>query len=111
MPYLSGLFIADANCTSFVQGTYLQDSVRAAEKRDTLMSASQVKNDLKHGEQTYLAALIEIKLDVVQKVPDEVAEVLEEFKNVFPPERPKKLPPRQAIDHVIELESGARSLA
>ncbi|KAL0345858.1 UNVERIFIED_CONTAM: hypothetical protein Sradi_4417100 [Sesamum radiatum] len=44
IPYLSGLFIADANCTSFIQGMYLQDSVRATEKKDSLISALQVKN-------------------------------------------------------------------
>ncbi|KAL0387745.1 UNVERIFIED_CONTAM: hypothetical protein Sradi_2656300 [Sesamum radiatum] len=89
-------------------GTYLEDSVRATEKKDSLMSAMQVKAGLKRGDQTYLAALIEIKPDVVQEVPDEVAELLQEFKDVFPPELPKKLPPQRAIDHAIELEPGAR---
>ncbi|KAL0352121.1 UNVERIFIED_CONTAM: RNA-directed DNA polymerase [Sesamum calycinum] len=66
IPYLSGLFIANANCTSFVQGTYLQDSVRSAEKKDTLLSA-------------------------LQEVPDEVVEVLEEFNDVFSPKLPKRV--------------------
>ncbi|KAL0307084.1 UNVERIFIED_CONTAM: hypothetical protein Sradi_6125700 [Sesamum radiatum] len=70
------------------------DFVRSTEKKHSLMSAMQVKAGLRHGEQTYLAALVEIKLDVVQEVPDEVAELLQEFKDVFPPELPKKLPPR-----------------
>ncbi|KAL0352155.1 UNVERIFIED_CONTAM: Transposon Ty3-I Gag-Pol polyprotein [Sesamum calycinum] len=108
MPYLNGLFIANPSSTCFVQGTYLQDSVRSTEKKDSLMSAMQVKAGLRRGDQTYLAALIEIKPDVVQEVPDEVAELLQEFKDVFPPELPKKLPPRRAIDHAIELEPGAR---
>ncbi|KAK4383414.1 Transposon Ty3-I Gag-Pol polyprotein [Sesamum angolense] len=34
-----------------------------------------------------------------------------EFKDVFPPELPKKLHPRRAIDHAIELEPGARPSA
>ncbi|KAL0302203.1 UNVERIFIED_CONTAM: RNA-directed DNA polymerase [Sesamum angustifolium] len=84
------------------------DFVRSAEKKDSLMSAMQVKGGLRHGEQTYLAALIEVKPNVVQEVPDKVAEFLQEFKDVFPPELPKKLPPRRAIDHAIELEPGAR---
>ncbi|KAL0290294.1 UNVERIFIED_CONTAM: hypothetical protein Sangu_2579500 [Sesamum angustifolium] len=83
MPYLNGLFIADPNSTCFVEGTYLQDSVRSAEKKDSLMSAMQVKAGLRRGDQTYLAALIEIKPDVVQEVPDEVVELLQEFKDVF----------------------------
>ncbi|KAL0380934.1 UNVERIFIED_CONTAM: hypothetical protein Sangu_0157700 [Sesamum angustifolium] len=55
-----------------LKGTYLQDSFRSAEKKDSLISAMQ------------------------------------EFKDVFPPELPKKLPPRRAIDHAIELDLGAR---
>ncbi|KAL0373605.1 UNVERIFIED_CONTAM: hypothetical protein Sradi_3276200 [Sesamum radiatum] len=58
-----------------LKGMYLQDSVRATEKKDSLISALQVKNGLKWGEQTYLAAIIEIKPGVVQEVPNEVAEV------------------------------------
>ncbi|KAL0320233.1 UNVERIFIED_CONTAM: Retrovirus-related Pol polyprotein from transposon opus [Sesamum radiatum] len=73
------------------------DSVRTTEKKDSLISTLQVKN--------------EIKPSVVQEVPNRVAELLKEFKDVFPPELPKKLPPRLAIDHAIELEPGARSLS
>ncbi|KAL0301977.1 UNVERIFIED_CONTAM: hypothetical protein Sradi_6474500 [Sesamum radiatum] len=73
-----------------------------------LLANAMVKAGLSYGEQTYLAALIEIKSNVVQEVLDEVAELLQEFKDVFPPELPKKLPPRRAIDHAIELEPGAR---
>ncbi|KAL0302194.1 UNVERIFIED_CONTAM: hypothetical protein Sangu_3113200 [Sesamum angustifolium] len=58
IPYLNGLFIVDQNSTCFVQGTYLQDYVRSTEKKNSLMSAMQVKAGLRHGEQTYLAALI-----------------------------------------------------
>ncbi|KAL0336516.1 UNVERIFIED_CONTAM: hypothetical protein Sradi_4863500 [Sesamum radiatum] len=79
-----------------------------SEKKHSFMSAMQEKTGLRHGEQTYLATLIEMKLGVVQEVPDEVAELLLELKDVFPPELPKKLPPRRAIDHAIELEPGAR---
>ncbi|KAL0362191.1 UNVERIFIED_CONTAM: Transposon Ty3-I Gag-Pol polyprotein [Sesamum calycinum] len=60
IPYLNGLFIADQNSTCFVPGTYLQDSVRSTEKKDNLISAMQVKAGLRHGEQTYLAAVVEI---------------------------------------------------
>ncbi|KAK4381990.1 Transposon Ty3-I Gag-Pol polyprotein [Sesamum angolense] len=54
-------------------GTYLQDSVRSAKKKDGLISAMQVKASLTHGEQTYLAALIEIKSNVVQEAPYRMA--------------------------------------
>ncbi|KAL0362016.1 UNVERIFIED_CONTAM: hypothetical protein Scaly_1156800 [Sesamum calycinum] len=91
-----------------LKGTYLQDFIRSAEKKDTLMSALQVKTGLQHGEQTYPTALIEMKPYVVQEVQDEVTEVLKEYKDVFPPEFPKRLPLHRAINHAIELEPGAR---
>lgn len=62
---------------------------------------------LKRGETAYLAALIEVKLDVQIEVPENVAKLLEEFKNVMPPELPKELPPRREIDHRIELIPGS----
>ncbi|KAK4382007.1 hypothetical protein Sango_2915800 [Sesamum angolense] len=108
IPYLNGLFIVDQNSTCFVQATYLQDSIRSVEKKYSLISAMQVKAGLRHSEQTYLAELIEVKPDVVQEVPNKVVEFLQEFKDVFPPELPKKLPPWRAIDHAIELEPSAR---
>ena len=37
------------------------------------------------------------------EVPDCVAELLKQYADVKPPELPKKLPPRRAIDHKIEL--------
>ncbi|KAK4384457.1 hypothetical protein Sango_3058500 [Sesamum angolense] len=59
------------------------DSVQSAEKKNSLIST-------------------------MQEVLDKVAEMLQEFKDVFPPELQKKLPPRRAIDDGIELELGAR---
>ncbi|KAL0307325.1 UNVERIFIED_CONTAM: hypothetical protein Sradi_6149800 [Sesamum radiatum] len=84
------------------------DFIRSAEKKDTLMSALQVKTGLQHGEQTFPTALIKMKPYVVQEVQDEVTEVLKEYKDVFPPEFPKRLPLHRAINHAIELEPGAR---
>ncbi|KAK4381135.1 hypothetical protein Sango_2997000 [Sesamum angolense] len=86
----------------------LKDSIRSAKKKDSLMSAMQVKAGLRHGEQTYLAALIEVKPDVVQEVLDKVAEFLKEFKDVFPPELPNKMPPtiEEAIGRTVEAQAG-----
>ncbi|KNA03308.1 hypothetical protein SOVF_210450, partial [Spinacia oleracea] len=39
---------------------------------------------------------------------EEVAVVLKEYEDVMPPELPKRLPPRREVDHMIELEPGAR---
>lgn len=62
---------------------------------------------LKRGETVYLAALIEVKPGVQIEVPENIAKLLEEFKNVMPPELPKELPPRREIDHRIELIPGS----
>ncbi|KAK4380946.1 Retrovirus-related Pol polyprotein from transposon gypsy [Sesamum angolense] len=90
-----------------LKGTYLQDSVQSVEKKDSLMSAIKVKAGLRHGEQTYLAALIEIKLDVIQEVPNKVAELLQEFKDVSLLNCLRSCPTTRAIDHAIELEPGS----
>ncbi|RVW63082.1 Transposon Ty3-I Gag-Pol polyprotein [Vitis vinifera] len=41
-------------------------------------------------------------------MPKEIKGVLDEFKDMMPPELPKRLPPRREEDHKIELESGAK---
>lgn len=55
------------------------------------------------GEVTYLAALVEVKPDVYQAILDPIVEVLNEFFDLMPAELLKKLLPRRAIDHKIEL--------
>ena len=73
-------------------------------EKPLLQSASQFKSGVKKGETTMIAALVEIKPDHVVDVPDSVAEVLDEFRDVMPAELPKVLPPRRTFDHRIELE-------
>ena len=56
-----------------------------------------------------MAALKEDPIDPMgDPIPMEVKKVLNEFKDVMPPELPKKLPPRREEDHKIELEPGAK---
>lgn len=45
-------------------------------------------------------------VDVV--IPSCIQDVLEEFKDVMPPELLKRLPPQHEVDHQIELEPGAK---
>ena len=54
-----------------------------------------------------MATLVE-KESHGSEIPSEVSEVLKELKDIMPLELPKRLPPRREVDHVIELESGAR---
>ena len=56
-----------------------------------------------------MVALKEDPIDPMgDPMPMEVKMVLDEFKDVMPPELPKKLPPRREEDHKIELEPGAK---
>ena len=55
---------------------------------------------------TYLATLVEIKLDLVVEVPDEVTNVLKEFGDVMPSELPKFLPPHRVTEDKIDLVLG-----
>ncbi|RVW50369.1 RNA-directed DNA polymerase-like [Vitis vinifera] len=74
-----------------------------------MLSAMQVKKGLKREEVTYLATLKEEKDDGSgEPMPKEIKGVLDEFKDVMPPELPKRLPPRREEDHKIELEPGAK---
>ena len=68
-----------------------------------MVSALQLKKGLKRGQETYLAALVEIHEGHDAKVPDSVIGILKEFRDIMPSELPKELPPRRPIDHKIEL--------
>ena len=79
-----------------------------------LLSAIQLKNGLKKGEPTYLAACLPTEQRVIptdQRVPAGVEDLLVEFADVMPPELPKELPPRRGCDHAIELLPGTRAPA
>ena len=73
-----------------------------------MLSAMQVEQGLKMGEATYLATLIEMKVDQWVEVLNLVSDVLIEYVDVMPPELPKALPPKCATNHSIELQRGAK---
>nr|CAD1832986.1 unnamed protein product [Ananas comosus var. bracteatus] len=76
------------------------------------ISMLQLKKGMRRGELTYVAALkLETGSGDETPTPPKVAKLLKEFKDVMPPELPKSLPPRRAVDHRIELELGTRPLA
>lgn len=50
-----------------------------AKKKMSLLSTMQLKSGLRKNEETFLAALVEIKPDKIVEVPDCVNEVLDEF--------------------------------
>lgn len=58
-----------------------------------------------------MAALIELKPYQFAEVLDEYVKVLDEFANIMLSELPRTLPPRQVLDHRIDLELDARPSA
>ena len=106
-PHLSGIFIHDEGSPCFVKASFAGRLLDSKQKQ-VVMSAQQLKAGMRKGEQTLVAALVEIKPDQFVEVPEEVVSVLDEFMDVMPKELPKTLPPRRNMDHKIELEPGAR---
>nr|CAD1817150.1 unnamed protein product [Ananas comosus var. bracteatus] len=80
------------------------------EDRLALLEDIILKMGVKRGEITYLAAIYEVSGgDLREEGPPAVIDaVLGEFKDVMPQELPRRLPPRQEVDHAIELEPGAK---
>ncbi|KAK3016037.1 hypothetical protein RJ639_005297 [Escallonia herrerae] len=73
------------------------------------ISALWLNKGLKRDKTIYLAMLRWDKIEELSgPLPVEVKVILNEFKDVMPDELPKKLPPRGAIDHEIELVPGTK---
>ncbi|KAL5862506.1 hypothetical protein ACOSQ3_000020 [Xanthoceras sorbifolium] len=110
MPYLRGIFIGDEQNPCFIQTD--KSGTRDSKKgKGGEISAKPLVKGLERGQITYVAALVQIKPEVGVRVPDVVAEVLDDFANVMPAELSKELSPRRTSDHKIELEPGAKPLA
>ncbi|KAK0598331.1 hypothetical protein LWI29_033736 [Acer saccharum] len=106
MPSHWGIVIMDGDSPCYVQAE--MEGIQTINKgKGAEISAKQLEKGLKKGHTTYVAAMVQIKPDVMVEVPDKIGEVLEEFKDVMPKELSKKLPPRRQCDHRIELEPGA----
>ncbi|XP_010317466.2 uncharacterized protein [Solanum lycopersicum] len=105
-PHLDGVIVMNGNNVGFIKGVHPFGNInKVAKKKDKgmILSAMSIDKGLKKGDDTILVALVEVKCDVTMEVPDCVAELLKQYADVKPPELPKKLPPRRAIDHKIEL--------
>ena len=62
-----------------------------------MVSGLQLKKGLKRGQETYLAALVEIHEGHGAEVPYSAAGILKEFRDIMPSELPKELPPRNPL--------------
>lgn len=104
MPFLNAVCITGGASPCIVPATQ-----KALGKNVELISALQLKRGLKKGEQTFVAAMsLEDMVVSNNSLPHGVAEVLKEFGDTMPPELPKTLPPKRVVDHMIELEPGAK---
>ena len=84
-------------------------TITEGKAKTPMLSAMQLEKGLKHNEVTYLAVLKDDPVDPMKdSMPIEVRKVLDEFKDVMPPELPKRLPPRRKEENKIELEQGAK---
>ncbi|XP_075087766.1 uncharacterized protein LOC142169758 [Nicotiana tabacum] len=106
IPHLDGLMFMGESSPDFVKGIMPYEVNNENAGIAALISAIAFEKGLKRGEETYLVSLVEVKPDVHIEVPDCVANLLKEFKDVMPPELPRELPQRREIDYRIELISG-----
>ena len=91
IPHLGGLMVLEEKQPCFVQALRAKDGGKG---QPEMLSTIQLKKGLKRGQETYVAALIEIKEGQTMEVPDSVVKILKEFSDVMPAELPKELPPR-----------------
>ncbi|GMH11315.1 hypothetical protein Nepgr_013156 [Nepenthes gracilis] len=74
-----------------------------------MLLALQFFKGFKQGEEIYLGTLKkDLERPNTLEVPRDNSGVLIEFREVMPQELPKQHPPRREIDHLIELEPGAK---
>jgi len=74
-----------------------------------VISALQLKREVRHGEELYLAIVrpsAEHVDDTKVIQSGDASIIVNEFKDVFPDDLPSELPPRRDVDHRIELEPG-----
>ncbi|KAL2225718.1 UNVERIFIED_CONTAM: Transposon Tf2-12 polyprotein, partial [Sesamum indicum] len=73
------------------------------------LSAMQFEKGRKRNEPSYLCTLCLDEMEEVSgPIPGGIKKLLMEFEDVMPDELPRKLPPKRAVDHEIELVPGTR---
>lgn len=92
IPHLDRLMFMGESNPGFVKGIRPYGDERKNAGIAALISAIAFEKGLKRGEETYLAALVEVMPDVQIEVPDCVANLLKEFKDMMSPELPRELP-------------------
>jgi hypothetical protein len=76
-------------------------------KEPPMLSAMQVKQTLKRGDQVMMVQLNELKLDSQIPADKNLADLLKEYEDVFKLELPHGLPPERNVGHSIPVEPAA----
>ena len=76
-----------------------------------MVSAIAINKALKKGSEVLLAVIVIEESEQAGSVADVIVGLLEGYKDVMPPELPKKLPPRRVVDHKIEFVPSATPLS
>ena len=92
IPHLGGLMILEENQPCFMPA--VKEKVKKHGKAE-MVSALQLKKGLKQGQETYLAALVEIHKRHDAEVLNSMAGILKEFRDIMPSNLPKELPPQR----------------
>ena len=108
-PHLDGVMVMNGSNGGFLKGVHPFGNVNnVSKKKDKgmFLSAMSIDKGQKRGDDTILAALVEVKPYVKIEVPDCVAKLLKKYADVMLLELPKNLLQWKDIDHKIELLPG-----
>ena len=105
IPHLGGLMILEEKQPYFVPAVKEKGEKHG---KAEMVSTLQLNKGLKRGQETYLAALVEIYEGHSAEVLDSMAGILKEFRDIMPSDLHKELPPQRPIDHKIESLPGAK---
>ena len=96
--HLDGVMVMNGSNAGFLKGVHPFGNVnKFAKNKDKgmFLYTKSIDKELKRGDDTTLAALVEVKPDVKIEVPNCIAGLLKQYADVMPPELPKNLPPRK----------------
>ena len=106
MLYLEGILIASETCPIFIP-CYKTLVAESKKDNNNMILAIVIIKALKKDIKVFLAIAIGEDSGYSMQVSNVISRVLKEFEDVIPPDLPKKLPPRKAVDHQIDLILGA----
>jgi len=100
--YLNEVMIANKGCPCFVPCCNVA-TVNVIRSGKNLISAIAIGKALRKSGEMFLTIVVDEKADYYEEVPTKIASVLKQFEDVMSSQLTKKLPPKRAINHQIEL--------